>query len=38
MMTMGLQYTRTDFYEWYIKSRNDFDKIWSDGMSFTVSD
>ena len=23
-------------YEWYIKSWNDYGKVWSDGMSFTV--
>ena len=23
-------------YEWYIKSWNDYGKIWSDGMSFTI--
>ncbi|MDA3790496.1 MAG: carboxypeptidase-like regulatory domain-containing protein, partial [Desulfobacula sp.] len=25
-------------YEWYIKSWNDYGRIWSDGMSFTVSE
>ncbi len=25
-------------YEWYIKSWNEYGKIWSDGMSFTVSE
>jgi len=25
-------------YEWYIKSWNDYGKIWSDGMSFSVSE
>ncbi|MDA3790497.1 MAG: MopE-related protein [Desulfobacula sp.] len=25
-------------YEWYIKSWNDYGKVWSDGMSFTVDD
>ncbi|MDA3821895.1 MAG: hypothetical protein PF450_04685, partial [Bacteroidales bacterium] len=25
-------------YEWYIKSWNDYGRLWSDGMSFTVSD
>lgn len=24
-------------YEWYVKSWNDYGKIWSDGMDFTVS-
>ena len=34
--------TGTEFdvgnYEWYIKSWNDSGKVWSDGMSFTVSE
>ncbi len=25
-------------YEWYIKSWNDYGKVWSDGMSFTVTE
>jgi len=25
-------------YEWYIKSWNEFGRVWSDGMSFTVDD
>ncbi len=25
-------------YEWYIKSWNDFGKVWSDGMNFTVGE
>lgn len=24
-------------YQWYVKSWNDFGKVWSDGMSFTIS-
>jgi hypothetical protein len=27
-----------DDYQWYIKSWNDYGKVWSDGMSFSVSD
>jgi hypothetical protein len=34
--------TETEFmsgdYEWYIKSWNDYGRLWSDGMSFTVSE
>ncbi len=25
-------------YEWYVKSWNELGKLWSDGMSFTVSE
>ena len=25
-------------YEWYIKSWNDYGKVWSDGVSFTVTE
>jgi len=25
-------------YDWYIKSWNDYGKVWSDGMRFTVAE